>query len=162
MKDNIVPILIALNILVTAAIGGWIATSLTKGADSFGSDVDELAIGFQRMNTSLLQYDFIKEEMQRLKEENLAVGARAKALRAGKNETNQEAVDKALMDLGEYSKRVQGAQVAHRQTLINLIGGLEKQLAGLTLDSAAPNEVGEKKAETEAEMKSAEPKVESE
>lgn len=159
MKDNLVSILLALNILVTGGMGGWIATSLAKGGmtpsasggeaatvkldltdageplDKFGSDVRQLTAVIQRFNTSLIQYDFLKQEMARLNVVDRTIGARAQATAAAKNDENQEAADKALAQLDQLAKQVQGEQNSRRQTMIQLISGLEKQLAGLTLDS---------------------------
>lgn len=151
MKEHTVSILLVLNILVTAGLGGWIGTSLSKGSslgggaavqldlaseplESFGSDVRELTTVIQRFNTSLIQYDFLKQEMARLNVVDRTIGARAQAAAAAKTDENQEATNKALLELDKLAKRVQGEQNSRRQTMIQLISGLEKQLAGLNLE----------------------------
>ena len=78
--------------------------------------------------------------MARLSVVDRTIGARAQATVAAKNDENQEAADKALAQLDQLAKQVQGEQNSRRQTMIQLISGLEKQLAGLTPEQTSDSE----------------------
>lgn len=145
MNQNVIATLLFLNIAATAGIGGWIATK-SAGANSTGNDlgslhepienlskdVHALNTTVQRMNTSLVQYDFLEKELEGLGNLERGLTVRAQAVVAAKTPENATKSDEAVKQIGEVLKKVTAERTARRQTMLQLIAGLERQLAGLT------------------------------
>ena len=153
MKDNAIGILLGLNILVTGGIGALLLTKfapqepaagglpqetitvdlsgLEKPLTKVSSDLDGLTETIQRFNTSLVQYDFLKREMDRLAIVDQTIGVRAQATAAAKTDENAEQVEETMEKLGVLSKQVKQQQETRRQTMLKLISGLEQQLAAI-------------------------------
>lgn len=150
MKDKTVAALLALNFLGT---GGLCALLLTKFQDIplFGGanavpvevdlsgmakplsqvsqDLDQLTSSIQRFNTSLVQYDFLKREMDRLAALDQNIGMRAQVAASQKTDENTAEIEEVLTKLSTLSGQVKGEQQVRRQTMLKLISNLEKQLS---------------------------------
>ncbi|MDB6077319.1 MAG: hypothetical protein JWO82_1066 [Akkermansiaceae bacterium] len=145
MNQNVIGTLLFLNIAATAGIGGWMVSKsssakspgmdiapLREPIENLSKDVHALNATVQRMNTSLVQYDFLEKEQERLGNLERGLTVRAQAVAAAKTPENATKSDEAVKQIGEVLKKVTAEHAALRQTTLQLIAGLERQLAGLT------------------------------
>jgi predicted transcriptional regulator len=143
MNQNIIATLLFLNIAATAGIGGWMAskssgkpavdlTLLKEPLENLSKDVHALNTTVQRMNTSLVQYDFLEKEQDNLGNLERGLTVRGQAALAAKTPENAAKTDEAVKQIEELLKKVTDERTARRQTMLQLIAGLERQLAGLT------------------------------
>lgn len=176
MQQSLVPILLAVNLAVSAAIATFVFsrpapqseaetkvvqaeaptvnvdfTSLKEPVENLNANLDQLTSTIQRFNTSLIQYDYLKGEMDRLGGLDRTIGLRAQAALAQATEENAEDTKAAIAKLQELSAQVQGEQQARRQTMLQLISGLERQLANLSGSPVAPPASPTPAPETEPE-----------
>lgn len=161
MKDKNVTALLALNFLVTGGLSALLLTKfqnlpITGGSDpvpvqvdltgidqpltKVSKDLDQLTSSIQRFNTSLVQYDFLKREMDRLETLDQNIGMRAQVAASQKNDKNTKEIEEVLAKLSALSGKVKGEQQVRRQTMLKLISNLEKQLAEIS--APAPTKSG--------------------
>lgn len=156
MNQTATTTLLILNVACTAALGGWLlnrkpeqATKANPPSSASGpavtvdfamlqkpiEDLDgrlaSLTTTLQRFNTSLIQYDFLDKELDSLVTLERGLAVRAQAIATKKTKENEKDTEAAMGQLKELSTKVQQERVARRQTMLLLISGLEKQLAGL-------------------------------
>jgi len=159
MKYNI--ILLIANFALTLVIGGYLLyqSGASKNApndtssepitvtidnhelapqiEAFNENLDNLSSTIHRFNTSLIQYDFLKEEMSRLAEVDRTIGLRAQATSNAKKNTEVEEelkqADDMIQKLSKLSQQVKGQHNARRQTMLKLITGLERELQQASL-----------------------------
>lgn len=96
------------------------------------SEITNLNETVQRFSTSSVQYDFLKREMDQLAVIDQTIGAQAQATASTRTDKNTAEVDEALAKLGKLSQQVKGQLQGRRKTMLQLIAGLEKELAQLT------------------------------
>jgi hypothetical protein len=153
MKEKTVAALLALNFLITGGLSALLLTkfqgmSLTGDSDpvpvqvdlsgidqplsKVSKDLDQLTSSIQRFNTSLVQYDFLKREMDRLAALDQNIGMRAQVAASQKNDENTKEIEDVLAKLNALSGKVKGEQQVRRQTMLKLISNLEKQLAEIS------------------------------
>ena len=150
MKDKTIAALLALNFLITGGLSALLLTKFqdtpfTGGSDpvpvevdlsgidqplsKVSKDLDQLTTSIQRFNTSLVQYDFLKREMDRLAALDQNIGMRAQVAASQKTDDNTKEIEDVLSKLSALSGKVKGEQQVRRQTMLKLISNLEKQLA---------------------------------
>jgi uncharacterized membrane protein len=154
MNRNVVAILVCVNVALTAALAAYLFmreepapaadepapppvvnvdfATLEAPVTTLNANLDQLTSTIQRFNTSLIQYDFLKGEMDRLTNLDRTIGIRAQAQLAQATEENVDETKEAIAKLQELANKVQGEQQSKRQTMLQLISGLEKRLADLT------------------------------
>jgi len=161
MKDKTVAALLALNFLVTGGLSALLLTKfqnlpLIGGGDpvpvvvdisgieqplaKVSKDLDQLTSSIQRFNTSLVQYDFLKREMDRLAALDQNIGMRAQVAASQKTGENTEEIEEVLAKLSALSGKVKGEQQVRRQTMLKLISNLEKQLSQIAPPRPRPSE----------------------
>lgn len=116
-----------------------------------------LTTTLQRLNTSSIQFDFLESELEQLAALERGLIVRGRTIEAGRTEENTEQVDEAIAQLGKLVTQVQTERQNRRRTLIALIAGLEKQLAGLSGATLIADKVPEKPAAVEPETVSQDP-----
>jgi len=128
MKYNI--ILLVANFALTLVIGGYLLYQ-------FNENLNNLSSTIHRFNTSLIQYDFLKEEMSRLAEVDRTIGLRSQATSNAKKNTEEEEeikqADDVIQKLSKLSQQVKGQHNARRQTMLKLITSLERELQQASL-----------------------------
>ena len=107
-------------------------TPLEKPLANMTAEVEKLNATVQRFSTSYVQYDFLKREMDRLAVVDQTIGVRAQATAASKTDENTEEVEAVIGKLSSLSQQVKGQLQTRRQTMLRLISGLEKELAGIS------------------------------
>jgi hypothetical protein len=158
MRDKTVAALLALNFLVTGGLSALLLMNFQKisltgesdpvpvqvdlsGIDQplskVSRDLDQLTSSIQRFNTSLVQYDFLKREMDRLAALDQNIGMRAQVAASQKTDENTKEIEDVLAKLSALSGKVKGEQQVRRQTMLNLISNLEKQLAEISTPAPA-------------------------
>lgn len=106
--------------------------ALEKPLAQITTEISKLNETVQRFSTSSVQYDFLKREMDQLAVIDQTIGAQAQATLAAKTEENAEAIDADVAKLSKLSQQVKGQLQARRKTMLQLIAGLEKELAELS------------------------------
>lgn len=95
---------------------------------SFNSNMSKLSNTIIRFNTSLVQYDFLKQEIQNISIANQTLLLRARAISSQTNEDNKKEMDAALEQLQKQVNQLSKLQNVYKQKTQLLILGLEKQL----------------------------------
>ena len=153
MKQNGLILLVCLNLIGTAILGtlsfqNQSASQNSAPQPNIPSEIDLQALErpiaqitaeisklnetVQRFSTSSVQYDFLKREMDQLGVIDQTIGAQAQATLAAKTEENGEAIDANVAKLSKLSQQVKDQLQARRKTMLQLIAGLEKELAELS------------------------------
>lgn len=152
MNNNAIAAFLALNILITGALGYLVFTdqeklpekaanvsefkvdisSMQKPLTELTDKVDQINQTVQRFSTSYVQYDFLKREMDRLSIVDQNIGVRAQATAASKTDKNEKEADEVINKLSNLSQQVKGQLQTRRQTMLKLISGLEKELASIS------------------------------
>ena len=112
------------------------------------SEIEKLNATVQRFSTSSVQYDFLKREMDHLSVVDQTIGVQTQATAASKTEKNAAQVDEAIGKLSNLSQHVKSQLQTRRKTMLQLISGLEKELAEISGNS--PEKVPEKVPTTPA------------
>ncbi len=111
-------------------------TPLLKPVETLDQSLGQFSSTLQRFNTTIVQYDFLQKEIERLGRLDQALAVRVN-IEAAKPESEQtEESTQALDQLRQLHAQVQKETERRRQTMIQLIGGLEKELASTTLNEA--------------------------
>ncbi|MFT7172405.1 MAG: hypothetical protein ACI9NQ_000616 [Paracoccaceae bacterium] len=112
-------------------------SSLAQPLANITSEIEKLNATVQRFSTSSVQYDFLKREMDHLAVVDQTIGVQTQATVASKTEKNAEQVDEAIGKLSNLSQHVKSQLQTRRKTMLQLISGLEKELAEI---SSPPSE----------------------
>jgi len=108
--------------------------ALVSELSEINGNLSELTETVQRLNTSVIQYDFLKGQLEALSATDRNIVLRAQATNNAKNEENKENVEKIIAQLTNLSKQVKGAQKDRNATMLKLINGLERQLAAIKIE----------------------------
>lgn len=117
---------------------------LAKPIASLEESIGGLTHNFNRLNTSLIQYDFLQKDIARLSELDQAVAVRlnqelTNKAQAGENPTTE--IDEVIGQIQQFKEQVQKELEQRRQMLMQLISNLEQNLAASDPDKDATHEV---------------------
>ena len=109
---------------------------LIQPIESLETSFSRYAETLQRFNTSLVQYDFLQKEIQRIANLDQLVGNQLnielqakEQLGEDADESASESADETIGQIREFQTQVQTELEQRRQMLFQLIAGLEEQLA---------------------------------
>jgi len=117
---------------------------LLKPIESLEEALDRFAVNLQRFNTTIVQYDFLQKDIDRLSGFDQAVSLRLNQERANKEQLGDEAgkeIDELIGQIEELKGQVEKEIEQRRQMLMQLIAGLEQNLAASNLDEEAMRQV---------------------
>jgi hypothetical protein len=116
---------------------------LLKPVETLDESLGKFSSTLQRFNTTIVQYDFLQKEIERLGRLDQALGMRLnleitkKAEQGGKPDKGEaEEQDKLIEQLREIQGKVQKESERRRETMLRLIAGLERELATGGIDEA--------------------------
>ncbi len=148
MNNTPLIVLLAINLAATAGLAGWMlnrpqpeppppsaATAPVLDPAPFetiATELHSLNTTLQRLNTSTVQYQFLDKELESLANLERALAVRAQTQAAARTEDNAADIDRALEQIREISAKVTEERKTRRQLMLQLIAGLERQLAGLS------------------------------
>lgn len=120
---------------------------LLKPVETLDESLAKFSSTLQRFNTTVVQYDFLQKEIERLGRLDQALGMRLnleinKKAELGEK-TPQEEVenqDKLVEQIREIQTKVQKESERRRETMLQLIAGLERELATGGIDEAEVRE----------------------
>ena len=98
----------------------------------------------QRFNTTLVQYDFLQKEIQRMANLDQLIGNQLNLELQNKEQRGEDAdpsVDETIGQIRELQGQVQQELEQRRQMMLQLIAGLEQELAKSSGDEAAVRDV---------------------
>lgn len=124
---------------------------LAKPIEQLDQRLAGLTTTLQRLNTSTVQFDFLESELEQLAALERGLILRGRALDAARTEENTKQTDEAIKQVTQLISKVQEERLNRRRTLIALIAGLEKQLAGLSGATMIADQVPETPAAVEPE-----------
>jgi hypothetical protein len=117
---------------------------LLKPVETLDQSLGKFSSTLQRFNTTIVQYDFLQKEIERLGRLDQALGMRlnmeiAKKAEEGKKTEAAEAGEqnKLIDQIREIQGKVQKETERRRETMLQLIAGLERELATGGIDEAA-------------------------
>ncbi len=117
--------------------------------------LEESLVGYtetlQRFNTSLVQYDFLQKEIQRMANLDQVVGNQLNLelqAQAELGEEADEAIEQTIGQMREFQTQLQAELEQRRQMLFQLIAGLEEQLARSAGELPTGEGIGDTPAET--------------
>ncbi|MFU8893107.1 MAG: hypothetical protein ACNA8L_05705 [Luteolibacter sp.] len=117
---------------------------LLKPVESLEEALDRFAITLQRFNTTIVQYDFLQKDIERLNGLDQAVAMRLNQEQMNKVQLGDEAgeqIDELIGQIQQFQEQVQKELEQRRQMMMQLIAGLEQNLAASNLDENAVREV---------------------
>ncbi len=146
MNNTPLIVLLAINLAATAGLAGWMlnrpqpeppppsaAPALDSAPfESIATELHSLNTTLQRLNTSTIQYQFLDKELDGLANLERALAVRAQTQAAARTDDNAADIDRALGQIREISAKVNEERKTRRQLMLQLIAGLERQLAGLS------------------------------
>ena len=110
--------------------------------------LDESLSGFtetlQRFNTTLVQYDFLQKEIERMANLDQIIANRLNLELQNKEQLGEAAdatVDETIDQITQFQQQVQQELEQRRQMMMQLIAGLEQELAKSNVDEKAVREV---------------------
>lgn len=127
------------------------AHAFTEPVTKLNDNIDNLSATMQRFNTSLVQYDFLQKEMERLTALEKALRLRAQVIGSRRTAENEEETKKNLAQASRLLRQVQSEYLRHRGNLMRLIAGLERELASTIDDAEIRKVLGSPNPEPEAQ-----------
>ncbi len=120
---------------------------LLKPVESLEEALARFSETLQRFNTTLVQYDFLQKDIERLSGVEQAVAMRLNQEQQNKEQLGEESaeqIDELIGQIQQFQEQVQSELEQRRQMMMQLIAGLEQNLAASSLDEAAIREaIGE-------------------
>lgn len=118
---------------------------LLKPVESLEEALGRFSSTLQRFNTTIVQYDFLQKDIERLVGLEQAVAMRLNQEQQNKatlgEEEAGEEIDKLIGQITEFQGQVQKELEQRRQMMMQLIAGLEQNLAASNIDEDAMREV---------------------
>lgn len=115
---------------------------------SLEESLDRFSITLQRFNTTLVQYDFLQKDIERIGNLEQAIGTRLNQetldqaqLAEDADEETKKAVETSIGQIREFQEQVQKELEQRRQMMMQLIAGLEQNVAESNPDENAVREV---------------------
>jgi hypothetical protein len=120
---------------------------LLKPVESLEEALGRFSATLQRFNTTIVQYDFLQKDIERLSGLDQAVAMRLNQEQQNKAQLGDEAgeqIDEMIGQIQQFQEQVQKELEQRRQMMMQLIAGLEQNLAASNLDEDAIREaIGE-------------------
>jgi vacuolar-type H+-ATPase subunit I/STV1 len=145
---NLPAILAASNVVLAGAVVWLAASSRSTPGTAIESTLQQVEKSLKeqteataRLNTTLVQYDFLQKELERLGRLDIALAARANAVSAAEKTGSATDAAATLEKIKKVQTQLQAEIQNRKETLIKLIAGLEKNLAATRLDEKALGEV---------------------
>jgi len=116
---------------------------LLKPVESLEEALDRFSVTLQRFNTTIVQYDFLQKDIERLVGLEQAVAVRMNQEEQNKARLGEEAgeeIDRVIDEIKQFQEQVQKELEQRRQMMMQLISGLEQNLASSSLDEDAMRE----------------------
>jgi len=116
---------------------------LLKPVESLEEALDRFSVTLQRFNTTIVQYDFLQKDIERLVGLEQAVAMRMNQELQNKANLGDEAgkeIDEMIGEIEKFQEQVQKELEQRRQMMMQLISGLEQNLASSSLDEEAMRE----------------------
>jgi hypothetical protein len=116
---------------------------LAKPMETLDRSLAKFSATLQRFNTSIVQYDFLQKEMERLARLDQALGMRLNLETAKQAEAGDEPDEELAAVIGQIRQiqaQVQQESTRRRETMLQLIAGLERELVTSGIDEQAVRE----------------------
>jgi hypothetical protein len=121
---------------------------LLEPISSLEDSLGRFAGTLQRFNTTLVQYDFLQKDIERIGNLDQAVANRLNQeiynqsqLGADATEETKKSLEQTITQIKEFQGQVQKELEQRRQMLMQLIAGLEQELATSSLDENKVREI---------------------
>ena len=101
---------------------------LQKPLETLDQSVNRLTLTLQRFNTTAMQYEYLQAEVERLTRLDQTLATRINELQKSPARAKTAELEKALKQLKTLQEQVQAEMKRRRETLGQLIDGLERQL----------------------------------
>jgi len=115
---------------------------------SLEDSLGRFASTLQRFNTTLVQYDFLQKDIERIGNLDQAVAARLNQelfnhsqLGEDVDEEAKKSIEETITQIQEFQQQIQKELEQRRQMLMQLIAGLEQELASSNLDERKVREI---------------------
>ena len=117
---------------------------LLKPVESLEEALGRFSATLQRFNTTIVQYDFLQKDIERLVGLEQAVAMRMNQEQQNKAQLGEEAgeqIDELIDQIQQFQEQIQQELEQRRQMMMQLIAGLEQNLAASSIDEDAMREV---------------------
>lgn len=115
---------------------------------SLDESLERFSGTLQRFNTTLVQYDFLQKDIERIGNLEQAIGTRLNQetlnqaqLPEDADEETKKAVEASIGQIREFQEQVQKELEQRRQMMMQLIAGLEQNMAAANPDENAVREI---------------------
>lgn len=112
--------------------------------ESLEDALARFSVTLQRFNTTIVQYDFLQKDIERLVGLEQAVAMRMNQEQQNKAQLGEEAgeeINELIGQITQFQEQIQKELGQRREMMMQLIAGLEQNLAGSNVDENAVREV---------------------